>query len=579
MYKKFFYFSLSFYFLIFLSHGNIFIVKTKSSNKIIKNKIINCLYDIKNEDILDKIIFKKKTEKIVKNCLRSIGYYYPKINIKYSSPKKNRNIITIYVVQGDFIKMLDSKIILNGDSKNDTDYNAWIKNNFPKIGSQLNHYKYEKFKQGLLDISIKKGYFDADFEVSELQVFPNYNVARWFIVFNSGYRYRFGKINFYGSKIHKSYLKNISNNYYNKLYNIELISDLNNKLISTNWFNSVTVSPDIYNNSKYKNVVPLNVILSPNNKNRLEVGLGYNSRNKFHITSYLEIPWINSLGHSIKNKLYFSIYEKIFNLKYKIPIIKNPINEYYLLQSQIKNFYLNQYKYRSITFNISKNWNINDNFKKSINIYFVLDNYIVNNFKIKKKILIYPSFQINKINYDEISFPFFGLNQNYEFNLSNKIFGSSVNFFMLKVNNTFINTYLEKHRYIIRNNIGYIFTNFSNDIPSSMKFFAGGDKSIRGFKYKTLSSLDKDNNVIGSLKLFTISLEYQYNFYKNLWFALFVDNGDASDSLNYKNLHTGIGLGIRWPANFGTIKLDIAKPISFFKENSLEFYIGLGSEL
>ncbi|KAI9575688.1 hypothetical protein GQX74_015788 [Glossina fuscipes] len=41
----------------------------------------------------------------------------------------------------------------------------------------------------------------------------------------------------------------------------------------------------------------------------------------------------------------------------------------------------------------------------------------------------------------------------------------------------------------------------------------------------------------------------------------------------------GIGCGIRWISQFGPIKIDIAKPIFASKNDRLEFYIGLGSEL
>ena len=45
------------------------------------------------------------------------------------------------------------------------------------------------------------------------------------------------------------------------------------------------------------------------------------------------------------------------------------------------------------------------------------------------------------------------------------------------------------------------------------------------------------------------------------------------------NFKSGAGFGIRWESPIGPVKLDIARPVGDPDENSLAFYIGLGSEL
>ena len=48
-------------------------------------------------------------------------------------------------------------------------------------------------------------------------------------------------------------------------------------------------------------------------------------------------------------------------------------------------------------------------------------------------------------------------------------------------------------------------------MPPDLRFFAGGDRSIRGYKYKNISPRDDDGKLTGASKLATGSLEYQYN--------------------------------------------------------------------
>ncbi|MDQ1237453.1 MAG: autotransporter assembly complex protein TamA [Wigglesworthia glossinidia] len=567
-----------FFSIIFTCYSNQIILNINSPSKNIYSKLQKC---IKKNDItnFDTIEFNSKIKKKIETCLKILGYYTPQIEINFfNAVNKKNSILIINIKLGCSTKIFDTQIILDGEAKQDEDYLSWIKNHVPKLGEQLSHSEYDFFKQGLSDIAVKKGYFDAIFKISELQIFPQYCRARWYIIFNSGSRYRFGKIKFYGSQINLKYLENITKKYFYRFYDLDVLSDLTNQLALTNWFKSITVFPNFSYFNKSKNIISLDTILIPTAKNKLEIALGYSANKRWHIKGNWEKPWMSSFGHSMKTDLNISLYEKTINISYKMPIVANPLSDYYLLKVKIKHFSLNNFISNLIIFTAAKYWSIN-NFQAATDIHWILDNSIQNNHKNKKKILIYPGLQIKRIHKDPNIFPMFGISQNYKLNISSNFWGSNVDFILLRAENILINNFMLKHRYVIRNKFGWIITNSFIKIPISMRFFAGGDRSIRGFKYQSLSFRNSDNNIIGSLKLFTLSLEYQFNFYKNLWSSVFIDSGDANNYLKYHNLKTGIGCGIRWISQFGPIKIDIAKPIFASKNDRLEFYIGLGSEL
>lgn len=110
-------------------------------------------------------------------------------------------------------------------------------------------------------------------------------------------------------------------------------------------------------------------------------------------------------------------------------------------------------------------------------------------------------------------------------------------------------------------------------------FFAGGDRSIRGYDYKSLSPRDASGDLRGAKRLLTASLEYQFNVTGSWWGAAFVDTGEAVDRLDSTHFKTGAGLGIRWQSPVGPVKLDIARPIGDPDHKGFAFYIGLGPEL
>lgn len=130
-----------------------------------------------------------------------------------------------------------------------------------------------------------------------------------------------------------------------------------------------------------------------------------------------------------------------------------------------------------------------------------------------------------------------------------------------------------------RGNLGWIETNDFERVPPDLRFFAGGDRSIRGYKYKSISPKDDDGKLTGASKLATGSLEYQYNVTGKWWGAVFVDSGEAVNDIKQSNFKTGAGVGVRWQSPVGPIKVDFAVPVGDKEEHGLQFYIGLGPEL
>ena len=96
---------------------------------------------------------------------------------------------------------------------------------------------------------------------------------------------------------------------------------------------------------------------------------------------------------------------------------------------------------------------------------------------------------------------------------------------------------------------------------------------------QSISPRDEEGDLTGAQRLLTGSIEYQYNVTGKWWGAVFYDVGEAVEDFTTTNFKSGAGFGIRWESPIGPVKLDIARPVGDPDENSLAFYIGLGSEL
>ncbi len=99
------------------------------------------------------------------------------------------------------------------------------------------------------------------------------------------------------------------------------------------------------------------------------------------------------------------------------------------------------------------------------------------------------------------------------------------------------------------------------ELPASLRFFAGGGRSVRGYAYQSLGPKDITGKVIGGKNLLTMSIELDRKLFKDWAIAAFFDAGNAFDSPSHLRLYKGAGLGIRYFTPVGALQLDLARQI------------------
>lgn len=103
----------------------------------------------------------------------------------------------------------------------------------------------------------------------------------------------------------------------------------------------------------------------------------------------------------------------------------------------------------------------------------------------------------------------------------------------------------------------------ANDVlvPDPLRFRAGGDESVRGYAWRSLSPRTADGTLRGGDALVTASAEIARPVSARLpsvWWAVFVDAGRAADDFRSLDLALGYGVGVRWRSPIGPLKVDIA---------------------
>ena len=149
--------------------------------------------------------------------------------------------------------------------------------------------------------------------------------------------------------------------------------------------------------------------------------------------------------------------------------------------------------------------------------------------------------------------PTWGDSQRYSIDYSNTAWGSDVDFSVFQAQNVWIRTLYDRHRFVHAARWAGLKPVISTKYRRICVSSPGGDRSIRGYKYKSIAPKYANGDLKGASKLITGSLEYQYNVTGKWWGAVFVDSGEAVSDIRRSDFKTGTGgrraLGIAGRAN------------------------------
>lgn len=111
-----------------------------------------------------------------------------------------------------------------------------------------------------------------------------------------------------------------------------------------------------------------------------------------------------------------------------------------------------------------------------------------------------------------------------------------------------------------RAEVGQVFAKDDVEVPDTQRFRAGGDDSVRGYAWRSLTP--QVNGVdVGGRVLATASVEIARPVSARLpsvWWAAFVDAGRAAEHWKGFTPAWGAGLGVRWRSPVGPLRVDVA---------------------
>ena len=524
---------------------------------------------IPEEDYSISMRFRDQLEGEIKDALKALGRYQPSFSYQVEQGGEDKTLI-VTVIPGPETKIVKSDIRITGMALDDPDFISLVRKSGLDYGSTLNHGKYESFKSSLSSLALRKGYFDAELKKSVLAVAPTRNEAFITIDFSSGKRYRFGETVFTGSQIDEDRLPSLIPYQEGDPYLASKLGEFNQRLSNVGWFSSIYVGGDL---AKLEgDSIPIAVNLEPQVKNQVETGIGYSTDVGPRLTLNWRKPWINSAGHSLSIRSELSKVQPKVEAIYKIPL-DDVLNDYYQVVGGIR--YVDNHDTNSIenSIGIERHWQLESGWKRVVSLRWLYENYDQGADESGVLSMVIPGIRYDKSRLRGETMPMWGDKQLIAMEYADPMLGSDTHLVRFRGRTSWIRSIGEDHRGFFRADGGAVIADRIEDVPPSMRFFVGGDNSLRGYSYQSLGPRDSGNKLRGGQYMLTTTLEYQYRVYGDWWGAVFYDYGSAW--IDSPEWYRGTGVGVRWGSPVGPIRLDFAWGLEKARDKfQLHFILG-----
>jgi translocation and assembly module TamA len=508
----------------------------------------------------------------IQTSLEALGYYAVEITSSLSIDDTCW-AATFDVLAGEPVTLRNVDITIADAANNDVEFSRVIDLSNLHSGQVLHHGHYTALKNRLLDLSLERGYMEAAYAAAKIDVYPSENAADVALRLDSGPRYTYGEIQIEQDTLDRDLLARYYDFAPGDPYDRNDINRLYQALLGSGYFDGIDVRPLAEDaNSK---TVPILIRLTPSAQRSSTYGVGFSTNTGPRIRAGATNRRLNTRGAQIgvNGQLSPVISEVLVN--YRLPY-GDPRSEWVSFDAGIKHEDTDTAVSDSIEFGVRRVISRPRGWLETQFINSLVENFEVGTEKSRSRLLT-PGASWLKVSADDALRPANGYRLGIEISAASDAIGSDTSFIQLVVDGKWIHSFSNDSRLLVRGRFGASWEDNFIELPPSVRFFAGGDNSIRGYKFESLGPLDSTGNVIGGNRLTVASIEYEYPVNDRWSVAVFADSGNAYRSGNF-SAKSGIGAGLRWQSPLGPIRFDIAFPRDG-DDRSARLHISLGADL
>ncbi|MBT8435891.1 MAG: autotransporter assembly complex protein TamA [Gammaproteobacteria bacterium] len=513
----------------------------------------------------------KKADAEISAALQPFGYYRSTISSSLEKSESGEWQASYNIDPGPALRIAEFNFAISEEMGQDPEFQKLIQQQALQTGNVFTHPEYESFKADLARLASERGYFRAAFSENRVEIDLEAYVARVYLDYDGGPRFRFGEVLLRQDVLQADFLQRFIPFEEGEFYSLDKLIELQQVLNDTDYFQTVEVSPgEVLPGS---NEIPVRVSLTPRKKNRYLFGLGYGTDTGARTKFGWQQPRVNDRGHRFDSEI--GISEVGYNLEanYRVPVL-NPRTDQLVYSVSDVNEELDDVQSELLTVGVSLIRRRGE-WRETLALDYQREDFEIGSDKDKTSLLI-PGVTWSRIWGKNFIYVLDGLRFDLSLRGADEGLGSDVDFSQVYTSLKFITSLSRNNRFIARGSVGSTTTNDFDKLPPSVRFFTGGSQTVRGYQYQSLGPEDDNGDVIGARRLLTGSIEFEHSLNDSWAVALFYDIGNAIDDFG-DELERGAGFGVRWNSPVGPVRIDLANAIS--DDDSWRLHINIGPDL
>jgi translocation and assembly module TamA len=442
-----------------------------------------------------------------------------------------------------------------------------------KPGLRLNHGAYERVKANLLRAAKNDGYLDAHFTRNDLLIDREARRATVALELATGERYHYGRIAVAQDVINEDAMRRLLRMHENDPYTLDSLLRTQYVLDDTQYFSTVDIesgTPD-----KQSRTVPVTIRGEPNRKHRFGTSLGYGTDTRFRGTFSWEDRLVNESGHRSRLELLGSSVVKDITERYVIPVMDVALEKLEFTATvrdeKLGDTRSKRQEIGSGLTQVMGRWQ-RVLFLRLSNETTIVPGDTPDSLDRRTQHYLIPGMSYSTMPSYIVGGRVRPYSVYMEVRGSPQTLGSDASFLQFRIQAERYFDFGPLWELRLRGELGASWTPSFDLFPASQRFFAGGERSVRGFALNDLSPTDANGSHIGGKDLATGSIELERRLPRNLGAAVFFDAGNAFNSFG-DPVEYAAGIGARYHIAVASFGVDVAEPLSRSGNPRLHLYI------
>jgi translocation and assembly module TamA len=507
----------------------------------------------------------------IEEALQPFGYYEPAVSSTLQ--RTDRGWLARYEVQpGDptLLNAVEVRVLgEGGDEPGMRDALAAIE---LSAGDVLNHPRYEAAKQRLFDAAYRAGYIDVAYERAEILVRPRERQADIHLVVDTGPKYYFGDFAIEQEILDPGFIARFVEIARGDPFDPDRLIELQLALGDSGYFSNVTV--DVMRDEAVDRQIPVSVLTTPRATQEYTLGMGYGTDTGPRLSLGTEFRRLNRRGHRFTSDLRLSGISTTVAAEYQVPV-KEVATDTLSYRAQLGTQEIGDLETDQLSLGAS--WN--DTWRGMQRRLYVTAHREDwdeggNPFSAS---LLFPGMHLRSQQTADPLFTRKGHSWSSDIRGGSAALASATSFLRVHATGAIVQPFGERARLLFRSEYGAIDAGDFSRLPPSQRFFAGGDRSVRGYEYQQLGPEDATGATVGGRYLLIGTLELDYLFFGNYGAAVFVDAGNAANDPS-PDLKRSVGVGFRWRSPVGMVRIDVAHPLDD-PDTDYRLHLSIGSDL